>query len=127
STCCRLPHHGDHVLARAIHEKLKLTVLIDWAETGDRRRALAILAQALGPQLDVPMGEAADAVGIRYHHADANAFLISERDVHRCTHSWREVSGTGSRPHSRDDLGGAGPERPHIQSAGNRRQEAYVG
>src|SRR5690606_28857628 len=28
SACCRLPQHGDHVLPRAIHEKLKLTVLI---------------------------------------------------------------------------------------------------
>src|SRR5690606_37810618 len=100
---------------------------IDWAETGDRRRSRAILAQAFGPQLYVPMGKAAEAAGVRHHHADTYAFLLGERDVHRCTHGWREVSGTGSRPQSRDDLGGAGPERLHIQSAGNRRQEAYVG
>src|SRR5690606_10325554 len=86
SACCRLPQHGDYVLPRAIHEELKLTVLIDWAETGDRRGSLAILAQTLGPQLNVPMGETAEAVGVRHHHTDADAFLLGERDVHRSAH-----------------------------------------
>ena len=48
----------DQVLARPVHEELQLAVLVDAAETGDGRGALAVLAEALGPQLREPMREA---------------------------------------------------------------------
>ena len=56
------PQHRHQMLAWAIHEQLQLTVLIERAETGNRRRALAFLAEAFSPQLDEPMGEPTEPV-----------------------------------------------------------------
>ena len=46
----------------------------------DRRRALAVLAEALGPELHVPAREAFEPVGIGHHHGDR---LVAERDRQR--------------------------------------------
>src|SRR5262245_43463559 len=40
-------YHRDQVLARAVHEKLQLTVLVDGTQTGERGGTLTILAEAL--------------------------------------------------------------------------------
>src|SRR5262245_32398863 len=45
---------GDQLVARAGDVELQLAMLIDRSERGDGRRALAVLAQALGPELHVP-------------------------------------------------------------------------
>ena len=59
--------HGDEVLGRAVEIKLELAVLIDRAERRDGRGALAVLAEALAPELHVPGGEARETVGIGKH------------------------------------------------------------
>ena len=61
---------GEQLVARAGDEELKLAVLVDRAERGERRRALAVLAEAFGPELHVPAGEALQPVGIGHHHRD---------------------------------------------------------
>ncbi len=45
----------EQLVARAGDVELKLAVLIDRAERADRRRALAVLAEAFGPELHVPL------------------------------------------------------------------------
>ena len=45
-------------------------VLIDRSERGNRRGSLAVLAEALRPQLDVPVRQALQAVAIGKQHAD---------------------------------------------------------
>ena len=60
---------GEQLVARTADEQLHLAVLIDRPERGNRRRALAVLAKAFGPQLHVPMREALKPVAIGHQHA----------------------------------------------------------
>src|SRR5690606_3547892 len=53
----RRPQHGDQMLARAVHEELKLAVLIEGPQARDRSGSHAVLAQALGPELNIPVRE----------------------------------------------------------------------
>ena len=62
--------HGEQLVARAGDEELELAVLVDRPERRDRRRALAVLAEAFGPQLHIPAGEALEPIGIGHHHGD---------------------------------------------------------
>ena len=75
-----LADHGDEVLRRAVEIELELAVLVDRAKRRDRRGALAVLAEALAPELHIPGGEARQAVGIRKHHGGADAALLGEAD-----------------------------------------------
>src|SRR6185312_10122682 len=50
-------HDREQFVARSRDVKLELAMLIDRAERTDRCRALAVLAETLGPKLDVPLGE----------------------------------------------------------------------
>src|SRR5262245_48074723 len=58
-TCAadRLAHDGDDMLLRAVEIKLQLTMLVDWSKRRDRGRPLALLAQALTPELHIPSGK----------------------------------------------------------------------
>src|SRR5262245_42188367 len=53
---------GDQLVARAGDVELQLAMLVNRPERGDGRGALAVLAQALGPQLHVPAREAFEPV-----------------------------------------------------------------
>src|SRR5216684_8208823 len=55
---------GKELVARPGDEELELAVLVDRPERADRRRALAVLAEALGPQLHVPARAALEPVGV---------------------------------------------------------------
>ena len=46
------------MMRRAVEIELELAVLIDRTERRDRRRPLALLAEALAPKLHIPGGEA---------------------------------------------------------------------
>ena len=54
--------HREQLVARAADEQLHLAVLVDRAERRERRGALAVLAEAFGPELHVPMREALEPV-----------------------------------------------------------------
>ena len=68
------------MLRRAVEIELKLAVLVDRAERRDRRRPLAVLAEALAPELHVPGGEARQAVAIGEHHVGADAAFLGKAD-----------------------------------------------
>ena len=55
----------NELVVRAGVEQLQLRVLVDRPERAERRRALAVLAEALGPELHEPAREALEPVGIR--------------------------------------------------------------
>ena len=59
---------------------------------GIGRRALSVLAQAFGPELDVPLAELSEPVGIRHHHHDANAAVLVEADGGGRADGRREVA-----------------------------------
>src|SRR5262249_56457218 len=59
---------GEQLVARPADEQLQLTMLVDRTERGDRRGALAVLAEAFGPKLNIPAGEALEAVRIGHQH-----------------------------------------------------------
>ena len=75
-----LADYGDEVLGRAVEIKLKLAMLIDRAKRGDRGDPLALLAQALAPELHIPGGKAGQTIGVGKHHADADAALFGKTD-----------------------------------------------
>ena len=78
---CIAAADGDdrkQLVARPGDEQLHLAVLIDRSERGERRRPLAVLAEALGPELHIPMREAFEPVGIGHQHADAFAFAFGQ-------------------------------------------------
>ena len=74
---------GDDLVERPFHEELHLAVLVGGADRGDRRGpdvhrpplAVHPLAQALGPELPVPLGELPQPVGVRHQHVDPGAEL----------------------------------------------------
>ena len=71
------PYDRREDLARAVHEELELTVLVERPERGDRARPLALLAEAFGPQLHVPVREAGEAVGVGHEHDRAHALSLA--------------------------------------------------
>jgi uncharacterized membrane-anchored protein len=115
------------MLARTVHEQLQLAVLIERTETGDRRRALALLAQALRPQLHEPGGKAAETVGIWHHHLHPDAARLRQSDRKRGAE--RRRIGDRQRPRAQavDDHPRAPPDRGHVESARHRRQQSDVG
>ena len=75
-----LANDGDEMLRRAVEIELKLAVLIDRAKRRDRRRPLAVLAEALAPELHVPGGETRQAVAVGKHHIGAHATFLGQAD-----------------------------------------------
>ena len=63
----------EELVVRAGEVELQLAVLIDRADGGDGLRAFAVLAQAFGPELHPPAGEALEPVGIGHRHRDVLA------------------------------------------------------
>ena len=84
---------GEQLVARAGDEQLQLAVLVDRPERADRRRALAVLAEALGPELHVPAREALEPVGIGHQHRDLLARGLGERDRERGADRGRHLGG----------------------------------
>ena len=123
----RLTDHGDQVLRRAVEIKLELAVLIDGAEGRDRRRALALFAEALAPELHIPGGEARQAVAVRPHHADPDAALLGKSDGDGRADSRREVVRLAPREQRLDHGTRALAERLDVETAGKRRKQADIG
>ena len=76
-------HQGEHLVGRAGEIELELAVLVDGAHGANRRGALAVLAQALGPELAEPQTEKGEAVDIGHQHRGADAAALVERDGRR--------------------------------------------
>src|SRR6185312_910275 len=122
-----LAHHCDEVLRRAVEIELKLAVLIDRTKCRDRRRPLALLAEALAPELHVPGGEARKPIAIGQHHAHLDAAFLGEADGDGGADRRREVQ-RRTRPEQRAYDGPcAVAQRLHVEAAGKRRQEADIG
>src|SRR6185437_8799431 len=69
-----LQHQQGKELVRGTAEiELKLAVLIDDAESTHGRRALAVLAETLGPELPIPEAEGRQPIDIGHEHADVDA------------------------------------------------------
>ena len=65
--------YGENLVRRAVEIKLQLAVLVHRAGGADRRNALAVLAQALGPKLLLPAGKLPKLVGVGHQHSDVGA------------------------------------------------------
>ena len=102
-------------------------MLIDGTDGGDGCRAFAALAEALGPELHVPVGEAAEAVGIGHHDERAHALLLGERNGRGGADGGGAIARVPGGEHGVDDLAGAGADGLGIEAAGDRRQEPDVG
>ena len=94
-------------------------MLVGGADGGDRRgahdgrsRPLAVhpLAQALGPELPIPLGELAQPVGVRHEHVDASAEV--------------GVGGPVQRGVQRGRIAAAGRRRRRAPSPAARRRAA---
>ena len=73
---------GEQLVLRPGEIELLLRVLVDRPDRRDRLRALAVLAEALGPELHPPAREALEPVGIGHEHGDRLA-LHGEGEVER--------------------------------------------
>ena len=117
---------GEQLVARAGDVELQLAVLVDRAERADRRRALAVLAEAFGPELHVPAGEALQPVGIGHHHRDRSCCAASATASAAPT-----AAGTsaGGLPASTGASASAAPcaDRADVEPADRRRQQADIG
>ena len=91
---------------------------------GDRRRALAVLAEAFGPELHVPAREALEPVGIGHHHRDGLALM---RDRQRGADARRARRPVRASPASASARGGAGADRVDVEAERCCRQEADIG
>ncbi len=80
------------MLRRAVEIKLELAVLVDGAESGDRRRPLASLAEALAPELHIPGGEARETVAVRQHDVGPHAALLGKADGDCRANGRREIA-----------------------------------
>src|SRR4029078_9865925 len=79
---------GEKLVTRPGYEQLQLAVLIYPSERGNRRGPVAVLAEALRPQLHVPMRQALQAVAIGKQNADRLALALRERN-RQCSASRR--------------------------------------
>src|SRR6185437_6394027 len=72
-------YERDGLVRRAFHEQLHLAVLVRRAKRGQRRRAnpwiafRAVLAQTLRPQLNEPVSQIAQRIGVRHQHVNVPA------------------------------------------------------
>ncbi len=123
-----LADHGDEMLRRAVEIELELAVLIDGAERRDRRRPLAVLAEALAPELHIPGGEAREPVADRA----ASRWRVTPRSLARPTAMAAPMAGAKSAactPSSSaaTTRGRALPQRLDIEPARKRRQQPDIG
>ncbi len=122
----RSRNHGEQLVARSGEVKLQLAVLVDGAERRDRRRALAVLAEAFGPELHPPFGEALEPVGIGHGDGDRfSAFAGGDRKgrAHRGRKFLRGLAGEKRRQY----FAGAGADCLDIEAKRERGQQADVG
>ena len=70
-------------LAGPVAEHLQLAVLVDRTERADRRRTLAVLAEALPPQLPPPRMKRRKPVGIGPEHRLVQAAVLGQREMQR--------------------------------------------
>src|SRR5205823_8624647 len=89
----RLLVDGDEahsLVRRSLHEELHLTVLIgsaerrEWCWTNARVSFHAVLAEALCPELDEPVGDIAQRIGVRHEDMDVPPQLrVRQKLQHR--------------------------------------------
>ena len=117
------------MLRRAVEIELELAVLVDRAERRDRRRPLAVLAEALAPELHIPGGEARQPVAIGQHDVRPHAALLGEADGDGRTDGRREVACGAVGLEQRLDDALRAPSRSASTSrpAGERRQKPDIG
>ena len=83
-------YHGDHAAARR-RDRAEAGCADRPAQAPPRRGALALLAEALAPELDVPGGEAREPVAVGHHHAHLDAALLGKADGDGGADGRREV------------------------------------
>ena len=99
-------------------------MLVDGAERARGGRALAALAQALGPELAEPHAEEGKTVDIGHDHVAGDAAALLKRDCDRCTHRGRQGRGLGSRIERPDDGARALAHGSDIDAGHARGQQA---
>ena len=95
--------------------------------SADRGRAPAGLAEAFGPQLHIPAGEAFEPIRIGHQYRDRLRFGGGERHIERRADGGRDLSGGTARQHRRKRHGGAAAERGDVEAGHRRRQQADIG
>ena len=123
---------GDDFVERPLHEELHLAVLVGGAGRRHRRgprvdgAALAIhaLAQTLGPELTVPLGELPQPVRVRHEHVDPGAEVGVGRPVEGRVERGRVPQQiVGLRSLHR--LAGAREQGGDVDAHQRRRQQAH--
>ncbi len=125
---------GDDLVVRALHVELQLGVLIGHPQRFDRQGprvdhlplSIDLLAQALAPQLPVPVGHVAQAGGVRHHDADAS----SEPRVLQELDAGESAGGVFPPVCLRDPVSHVtrtGKQPGHVHPGQRRRQQAHRG
>ena len=119
---------GDQLVAGTRDEELQLAVLVNRSERGHRRGALAVLAQALGPELHVPAREAFEPVGIGHHHGDALAARLARSATASAAPTAAGTS-AGGRRSSTGASAAAAPVRMavDVEAEHGGGQQAHIG
>src|SRR5690606_38735566 len=97
----RHPDQAEELVARPVEIELELAVLVHRAQRADRRLPLALLAQALGPELAVPEAEGAQAVAVGEEHLLAGARLQPGDAERGALHHRRLLAAGPQVPHDR--------------------------
>ncbi len=101
-------------------------MLVDGPDRGDGLGSLAVLADALRPELDPPAGEALEAVRIAHRHGDVLAFQ-RHGDVERGSDGGRSVGRRGAGAERFVGIGRALADRRDVETEHGGRQKANIG
>jgi hypothetical protein len=121
---------NDRLVWRTFHEQLNLAVLVGCSESPKRSWAealvarAAMLSQALGPQLDEPVGNVPKRIGVRHQDLDMAAQLRVRQILKRREDSGRilrqDVVSAAER-----DVVGAGQELRRVHPSQRRGQHSH--
>jgi hypothetical protein len=116
-------HQGEHLVARAGEVELQLAVLVDRAERANRRRALSVLAQALGPELAVPQAEPGQPVDVRHQHRGGDPAMARQAHGERGADGGGAVRGPGRGQGRLEHRPRAVAQRRRVEPGDHRRQQ----
>ena len=119
-----LDQEGEELVGRTAEIELDLAVLVDGAQRHGRRRAVAVLAEALGPDLAVPEGKGVEPVDIGHQHRDVDALLAGQPDGERGADRRRNTGDVVGRQHRIEHAGRPLAHRGAIEARDHRRQHA---
>ena len=116
--------HREQLVARTRDVELQLAVLVNRSERADRRRALAALAEALGPELHIPLGEERQPIRIGHHHR--YGLVAVERSRERRSNCGRHFGRRLVGQNRGERVGGACADRTDVEAAHRGGQKPHI-